>query len=78
MVTSLQFYHMLDFQQRPCVCEADENLLRKYANTPLANIPLAYSMSLHHGLAVLLDKHLFCFTAHCVFFHGSRQLTKPA
>ena len=28
-------------------------------------------MSLHHGLAVLLDKHLFCFTAQCIFFHGT-------
>ena len=35
------------------------------------------SMSLHHGLTVL-DKHLLYFTAHCMFFHGSRQLTKPA
>ena len=48
------------------------------------NVCLLLVVSVHNtdydGLAVLLDKHLFCFTAaaQCIFFHGSRQLTKPA
>ena len=41
-----------------CFCEDMATLPSSGTN----DSPKARSMSLHHGLAVLLDKHLFCFT----------------